>query len=434
MLMPRRFHSFPAFVSALLLAGGLLVSGCVQFQPVALYTGVEQAPMPERPRTLALAAEPIIFEDQTDDTVWFQDDTRCTQGQVTSDVVYAGQRAVAVSWDRNAEGCEWAGFGIGWDGWAGKDLSELLPYAAIEMQVRSKEGTMYGLPIVLTFEDYSGGMGFAYTGNGYFERPVIDEDWQTVTVPLSAFDTPDEALNQGVGKLDLTNIKQLMFELQQSGSIYVDDIQLVFYEAVPQEPWLVEAPRPDPTALPIQLFDDSFINNNGWGLVSDGCQTVELTSVNPSSGSTALHLDWDLSPDQCYQASMGVSWDKWFPVDMTPVVERTAIQFDVRLPSGTAATLPVRFGIEDYNRQFSGAKLDGSYTASGQFTSEWQTVTIPLVNLRGGGYQLAAAPATVGSASDAQGRADWSNVKQLIIYMDEAGEVLLDNIRLVEIN
>ncbi len=425
MIQRRSFR--PIASSALFLAGALLVSGCVQFQPAMLYSGMEAAPVPERPRTLSLAAEPIIFDDQTDDTIWFQDDARCTQGEVTSDVVYAGQRAVAVSWNRNADGCEWAGFGIGWDGWAGKDLSELLPYAAIEMHVRSKEGTMYGLPIVLTFEDYSGGMGFAYTGNGYFERSVIDEDWQKVTVPLANFDNEIE-------NLDITNVKQLMFELQGSGSIYMDEVKLIFYEEQEQEPWLVEEPRPDPTALPIQLFDDSFINDNGWGLVSDGCQTVELTDADPSTGSAALHLRWDLSPDLCYQGSMGVSWDKWYPIDMTEVVEQTAIQFDVRLTSGTSQSIPLRFGIEDYNRQFSGAKLDGSYTESGRFTSEWQTVTIPLVNLRGGGFQLAAAPATTGNVAEPQGRADWGNVKQLIIYMDEAGEVLLDNIRLVEIN
>ncbi|MEM1043736.1 MAG: glycan-binding surface protein [Bacteroidota bacterium] len=424
--MSQRLSSRLVF-SVLFLAGAMLASGCVQFLPAALYSGVEQAPVPERPRTLALAAEPVIFSDQTDDTVWFQDDVRCTQGEVTSDVVYAGQRAVALSWDRNVEGCEWAGFGIGWDGWAGKDLSELLPYAAIEMQVRTKEGTMYGLPIVLTFEDYAGGMGFSYTGNRYFERPVIDEDWQKIVVPLASFDLEVE-------NLDLTNVKQLMFELQGSGSIYIDDVRLAFYEEEEQEPWLVEAPRPDPTALPIQLFGDAFINDNGWGLVSDRCQTVETTTASASEGSTALHLRWDLGPDECYQGSMGVSWDQWYPIDMTDVVEQTAVQFDVRVPEGAARTLPLRFGFEDYGRQFSGATLDGSYTASGQFTMAWQTVTIPLTHLRGGGTQLAAAPATVGNLPEPQGRADWSNVKQLIIYMDEAGEVLLDNIRLVEIN
>ena len=260
------------------LALGLaLLSGCVQFQPQQLYAGYEAAPAPERPRTIELAVEPVIYSDANDDTVWFQDDARCTQGGLTEDVVFDGRRAVAVTWDRGAEGCEWAGLGFGWDGWAGKDLSELIPYAAIEMQVRAREGRMFGLPIVLTFEDYSGGMGFAYTDNKYFERSFIDDAWQTVTVPLSAFDLAAP----GAQALDATNVKQLMFELQQSGSVYIDAVNLVWYEPEPQEPWIVLPERADPTALPITLFDDGFINDDGWGLVTDACQSI---ATEPAAG------------------------------------------------------------------------------------------------------------------------------------------------------
>ena len=71
---------FPSVLGVLLLA--LAVSGCVQFQPASLYTGVAPAPIPERPRALSLAVEPVIYEDQNDDTIWFQDDTNCTQGRL----------------------------------------------------------------------------------------------------------------------------------------------------------------------------------------------------------------------------------------------------------------------------------------------------------------------------------------------------------------
>ncbi|MEP0546032.1 MAG: glycan-binding surface protein [Rhodothermales bacterium] len=422
--MTARRSALSLLAPAALLVAVVMLPACVQFQPAVLYSGVEPAPVPERPRMLSLAVEPVVYEDQNDDTVWFQEDTNCTQGRVTQDVVYEGRRAVEVSWDRGAEGCDWAGLGFGWDGWAGKDLSQLLPYAAFEMQVRSKEGTMYGLPIVLTLEDYSGGMGFAYTDNKYFERTFIDEEWQKVVVPLSAFD-------MDVENLDATNVKQLMMELQGSGSIYLDDIQLVFYEAQEQEPWLVEAPRPSPTALPIQLFDDAFINSNGWGLVTDACQSIEPTQANPSTGSTALHLQWDVRPEGCYEAAMGVSWDRWYPVNLTPIFQRAAVQFDIRLPSGTASSLPIRVGLEDYSRQFLGATLDGRSTPSGQFTAEWQTVTIPLSDLRPGGRQLAASPATVGGAPT-RGEFDVSNVKQLVFFMDEQGDVFIDNVRLVD--
>lgn len=411
--------------SALLaLAATFALTGCVQFQPAMLYSGVAPAPVPERPRRIELAVNPVIYEDQNDDTIWFMDDTRCTQGRLSEEVVYEGRRAVEVSWDRSMEGCNWAGLGFGWDNWAGKDLSELLPYAAVEMHVRSKQGRMYGLPIVMTLEDYSGGMGFAYTGNRYFERPFIDEEWQRVTVPLSAFDLEIE-------NLDPTNVKQLMFELQQSGSIYIDDVRLVFYEEPEQEPWLVEAPRPSPTALPVQLFDDAFINDNGWGLVTDACQSIAPTQTNPSTGSTALHLQWDVFPVGCYEGTMGVSWDQWYPVDISSIAARAAVQFDVRLPSGTSTRLPVRVALEDYSRRTSQIILDARYTRSGQFTTEWQTVTIPLSELRGGGRALAAAPATAGNLPAFRDGADLSTVKQLLFFLDESGEVFIDNIRLV---
>jgi hypothetical protein len=408
-----------------LVALALAASGCVRFQPQQLYAGVEPAPVPERPRALELAVEPVIYQDAADDQIWFQDDERCTQGRLTEDVVYEGARAVAVSWDRTAEGCEWAGLGIGWDNWAGKDLSEVLPYAAVQMQVRAAEGRMFGLPVVLTLEDYAGGMGFAYTDNKYFERPFIDEAWQTVTVPLADFDIDAP----GAQALDPTNVRQLMFELQQSGSLYIDDVRLVWYEPEPQEPWIVLPERPDPAALPITLFDGGFINDDGWGLVTDACQSIE--TVDAGDRGEVLSLDWDVRPDGCYEGAMGVSWNQWYPTDMTPVADRAAIQFEARLPSGTAEQVPLRVALEDYGRQLSQIVLDGRFVESGRFTAEWQTVTIPFEALRGGGRELAAAPATVGDLPEFADGADLSNLKQLAFYLDEAGEVLIDNVRLV---
>ena len=268
-------------------------------------------------------------------------------------------------------GCEWAGFGFGWDGWAGKDLSQVLPYAAIEMHVRSKEGTMYGLPIVLTLEDYSGGMGFAYTDNKYFERTFIDEEWQKVVVPLSTFDMEVE-------NLDPTNVKQLMFELQGSGSIYVDDVQLVYLRGAGAGAVARRGAPPGPDGAPHPALRRRVHQQQRLGPrdrrlpvhQSDVGEPVHgLDRAPPRVG--PQHLE------RAIEASMGVSWDRWYPVDMTPVLTRAAIQLDVRLPSGTAERLPVRIGLEDYGRQFSAATLDGRYTPSGRFTSAWQTVTIP---------------------------------------------------------
>lgn len=398
-------HSLCSLLAFAALALG--TAGCARFQPAVLYAGVAPVPPTERPRAIALAVEPVVYRDAADDTVWFQDDTRCTQGALTTEAVFEGARAIAVSWDRTAEGCAWAGLGFGWDNWRSKDLSAILPYAAIEMRVRTRQGRMFGLPVVLTLEDYAGGMGFAYTANKYFERPFLDEQWQRVTVPLADFDLE-------TARLDPSNVKQLMLELQQRGSIYLDAVRLVWHEPTPQEPWLEEPPRSDPAALPITLFDDAFINDHAWGLVTDACQSVTLTGDGPATGARALRARWDMAPERCFQGTIGVSWDRWRPVDVTPIAETAAIQLQVRLPAGASPAVPVRVGLEDSARRMATAPLAATFGSLPTLTTTWQTLTIPLSAL--------------------EGPADLRTVRQLVFLLDDASEVLLDDIRLVRIS
>jgi hypothetical protein len=142
-------------------------------------------------------------------------------------------------------------------------------------------------------------------------------------------------------------------------------------------------------------------------------------------------MKWDISPRDCYEGMVGVSWDKWYPIDMTSIAESGAVQFDVRIPSGTTMQLPVRVAMEDYGRQVSQIILDARYTDAGEFSTEWQTVTIPFTELRGGGRELAAAPATVGNLPAFRDGANYASIKQFIFFLDDAGEVLIDNIRLI---
>lgn len=387
--------------SILLLA--LALASCVQFKTAALYDGAEQAAPQERPRKLSLAVEPVIYEDDMS-TVWFMENPDCVKGKASSGVVYKGDKALEISWNRGAEGCIWSGLGFGWDDWAGKDISGVLDYAAIEMYVRSVKGKMYSLPIVLTFEDYSGGQSYSYTGNKYFERPFIDEQWQKVVVPLSTFDIKKDGL-------DATNVKQLMMELQQSGSIYLDEIHLVYFEEEPQEPWLAEEALPDPLALPIQLFDDAFINNNGWGLMKDNCQDIGITASERSTGAGSIHARWDNDAGDCHLLAFGVSWNKWHPVDITPVVPTASLQFDIRTASGAFSELPIQAVLQDYGRVPAKTQLTGKYVTGGRFVPEWRAVSIPL--------------------SDFRGQADLTNVRDLVFQLEGKGDIYIDNIRLV---
>ncbi len=378
--------SITKFVSCLLLLI-IFLSSCVEFKRMTLYSGEEVSAPLTKPDNINQLVEPEIFDEDFTD-VWGIEEITCKKAEISEKVKAEGEVAIKISWDRNAKDCIWAGFGIGWDGYAGKDLSELIPFAAIQFQVRTVKGRMFGLPVVLTLEDYSGGMGFSYTGNKYFERSYIDEDWQKVTVPLSSFDMEVE-------NLDPTNIKQLMFELQQSGALYFDDVKLVMYEEPNIEPWHVEEQRPDPTNFPITLFDGTFINNNGWGLMKDACRDIKI------EGET-IKAKWH-ADQACGAIQMGISWNKWFPIDMSNIDENAQLQFSLK-PISSESQGSILVQLQDYSGAISkGRAIDfkGANT---------ETNNILLSTLMEG--------------------VNASNVKQVLFTFQGEGETEIDNIKL----
>lgn len=393
----------------LLLMVAITLTACgIQFQSNALYDGVEKPIITPTPERISMVVEPVIFKESAAN-FWTPNDNDCTTGGPVSDVTHSGEQALKISWNRGPKECIWAGFGIGWDNWAGKDLSEIFEEAAIQMYVRSEQGKMFGLPVVLTLEDYSGNMAWSYTGNKYFERYFIDEEWQKVVVPLNTFDLSEDGL-------DISNVKQLMFELQQAGSIYLDDIQLVFYEPPPTEIWLPEEPTAGPAvSYPVQLFDENFINNNGWGIFKDHCQDIRLTKETSSSGASAIHANWDTSKDECYRVGIGVSWTNWFRTDLAAARDDLVIQMSVKSDQDLLEAQNMRIGFESYQRGLGLVTLNSTFLKGGAFVpGQWQDVTIP----------VSALPDNI----------DYSDIKQFVIYLDQKGEAYFDNIRLVRMD
>lgn len=380
------------------------MASCIEFKKIGLYDTPMRAEVITPPANVALAVEPVIFKDDTLD-MWGVEKDSCKDVRFVRDVTDEGDGALEMQWNR--AGCEWAGIGIGWDGWAGKDLSEIQSIAAFQFRVRSKKGRMFGLPIVLTLEDYSDVQSYAYTGNKYFERAAIDENWQTVRVPLSAFDFEKDGI-------DPTNVKQLMMEFQGSAHIYMDEIKVVDYVAPPEEIWMEEPVYPDPTALPQVLFDDAFINDHGWGVFSYGCQDIEYISEGIQSGSKAISAKWNyVDNEHCDNRAIGVSWAHWELVDVRPIMDKAAVSFYVKVPAATSEkTLPVDVELEAYDGRGSiKAPLSTDWVSGDSFTGKWQEVTIPF--------------------SEMKGNADLKSIKNLRFSLKEKGHVYLDNIRLV---
>lgn len=244
-------------------------------------------------------------------------DMDCIEGEVVEFIIYSGDCVLKIKWD--CVDCEWVGFGIGWDDWVGKDLMEVFEYVVIEMYVCFEEGKMFGLLVVFMLEDYSGNMVWLYVVNKYFECYFIDEDWQCVVVLFNIFDLNEDGL-------DIGNIKQLMFELQQVGSIYLDDIQLIYYEVLEFEVWLFEEVVLELEVYLVVLFKDGFINDNGWGLYEDYCQNICLIDEQVVEGNIVICVIWDVLMVDCYWVSIGVSWNSWFFIDMIKVKDNVMIK------------------------------------------------------------------------------------------------------------
>lgn len=383
----------------LLLLGSL--AACVQFRPISLYEAEATEPKPSRPDDISLLVETKIYHDDTLN-VWGVMNEPGKKSHLSKEIKKAGEASIYISWDRSK--CDWAGFGAGWDDWVGKDLTGVRDYAALQFYVRTEKGKSFGLPMVVSLEDYSGKSGYAYAANKYFERYAIDEEFQRVLIPLTAFDVNEFGL-------DLSNIKQIQFELQQSGSIYIDEIELVPYEAKPEKPWIVEETLPDPLTMPKVLFDDAFINNNGFGLMDYGCQKINLTSKETHSGSQAIEVEWDDQPGKCGSIGFGLSWYKWRPFDITPILPNAAIEFYLKVEKGAGATPAITLMLQDYTQTPTSLPLNTKYVEGGQFSGEWQKVRCPL--------------------ADFQGNWNSANMKGLFFSLKGAGKVYVDDIRLV---
>ncbi|MEM6261464.1 MAG: hypothetical protein AAGI38_03075 [Bacteroidota bacterium] len=391
------------------LAVAILCAGCVQFKNIELYDLEASEPKPPRPEKLSKLVETDIFRDDTL-TTWGIHNEPGKIASLSSEVKKAGENGIAIEWNRYTNGGEWVGFGMGWDNWAGKDLSGVYDYAAIRFYVKAKNEPMYALPMVMSLEDYSGKSSYAYTAHRYFERYSIDDEWQSVTVPLKAFDLDEFGM-------DISNVKQLQCELQQAGAVYLDEFQLIMYEEKPMESWVEVEELPSPVELPKVLFDDAFINGNGFGLMNYACQNIRISETEANSGGKAIHAEWDESKANCRPVEFGINWNKWRPFDMTSILKDAAIEFYIKVPGDKDGELPVSVGLRDYGFKMSGGyktssvKIQRKYVEGNTYTGGWQKVVIPV--------------------ADFDDPWDADNARSLVFQFSGKGEILIDDLRLI---
>ena len=291
--------------------------------------------------------------------------------------------------------------GIGWDSWEAKNLSKIMEKAAIQIHVRAPDGqTMYNLPIVALIEDYEGkqcGATFSFKYAGEF--PITDK-WQKMLLPLSDFNYDETPINQA-------NVKQLILMAVSSGHVYIDDISLVPFD----KPKEVKQPKPVyrlVSQLPVTLFDEHFVNENGWGIINDECRKMEIVS---REGNRHLQLSWERGKEYpCDWIEFGISWNKWEPVNILDQAGKATLSFEVQ----TSQVSQIEVGFDNYSYQNVFLALDEKYVGPEKETG-WSTVRVPLKDIFAQTKDM-----------------NLENIKQLLFRFQGKGEAAIDNIRLVK--
>lgn len=157
-----------------------------------------------------------IFEGSLAD-FWTSEGQDCVSGKLSEG---ANSNNLRLKWNKDQDGCDWVGFGLGWDGWAGKDMAYVIDTLALELTVRSVDQPFTNLPWAFCFEDYSGGQAWLGYNLSFLKAEAITTEWTKVRVPLQLF--PFEA-----NDVDATNIKQLLIQTFAAGEIEIQEIKLV---------------------------------------------------------------------------------------------------------------------------------------------------------------------------------------------------------------
>ena len=158
----------------------------------------------------------VLFENELLD-FWSTEDLKCIEAKILH---YSEDNVLTIKWDKDQDGCDWVGFGIGWDGWKSKDFAYVVDTLALELVVRSPGETFTNIPWAFCFEDYKGSQAWLGYNSSFLKGDAISKEWTKVVLPLSLF--PFDEFDT-----DAANIKQLLVQLFSEGEIEIRSVKLV---------------------------------------------------------------------------------------------------------------------------------------------------------------------------------------------------------------
>lgn len=149
-----------------------------------------------------------------------------------------------------------------------------------------------------------------------------------------------------------------------------------------------------------------------WGLEKDACKNFEQVKLEAPYAS-AIQLSWNKT--SCDWVGFGIGWDAWAPKDISSITDIGAFVMDVRSIEGETTIPTLIFLLEDYAGTMSAGVFGASAISSYPINEEWQQCVLPFnkFDIESSGL-------------------DPTNIKQLVIECQGAGNIIIDNIHIAK--
>jgi hypothetical protein len=161
-----------------------------------------------------------IFKDDFDKSAWVSPEAQCVTMQTELQNKFADNSALHVKWDKIKGGCKWIGIGFGWNNWVAKNMIDIEDICAVQMQVKSANGSFNNFPVAFAFEDYNGVQAYYGYEKTLSTGKFNDSTWTSVTIPISKFNFKAKDFN-------VESVKQFLIQLEGDGDIYLDNIKFI---------------------------------------------------------------------------------------------------------------------------------------------------------------------------------------------------------------
>jgi hypothetical protein len=338
-----------------------------------------------------------IYSDQTVD-IWGMEKTDCKNFLRVDTISFSGKSCLSLTWNRTGS-CPWIGFGIGWNGYAAKDLSEVMEKGSIDFYIRAINGKQFIPTLIFLLEDYSGVQTAALLKAKHLTKYPIDEEWQKVSIPLNSFLQASKPLS------DFSNIKSLNVECQGEGSFLIDKIEIGGASAN-----AVSASKFGKTItrnFPANIFKDDL--TYAWGMGNYPGKLIELNSIKSYQGNNSIHAKWNQDESGKQIRQIGMNWEHWQAIAFPDSINSYGLQFYVNCNKKNTLN-NIKIGFESYNGKSVLLPINENYI-SPLPNSDWQLVSIPFSEFNF---------AEIGF--------DVNRFKQLTIEFNNSGEIWLDEI------